>query len=329
MPPNNPPSVDAGENIQIPSSDQAITVIQGTATDPDGDALEYRWLEGETVLLDWTAVGASGEAYLDLVILPYFTIDNHTLTLEVRETGVGGLEDTDDMILTIENSPPEAQPAPSYQVVEIGIDPIVVVADVSDFDGDTITFDWIKNGEVIESGTVETIQGGGAVVIPDLSIPAGDVRFPVQEDPHIIELSVCDGVTNPVSVTVEVKVIDTTAPSLSPIPSVTILWPPNHTLVPVTIVANAYDNGGGTITLDVTVASSEPPDTDGEGNTIPDYYIDWVDDVTGIIELRLRSERSGKGDGRVYTITITATDASGNSSTAVVEIRAPHDKRKK
>jgi hypothetical protein len=87
--------------------------------------------------------------------------------------------------------------------------------------------------------------------------------------------------------------------------------------------------GGGTIHLDVEVASSEPPDTDGDGNTIPDYYIDSVDDQTGVIQLRLRSERSGKGDGRVYTITIIATDESENQSVAIVQILAPHDKRKK
>ena len=81
--------------------------------------------------------------------------------------------------------------------------------------------------------------------------------------------------------------------------------------------------------MDVTVQSSEPPDGDGDGSTIPDYYIDSVDDQTGRIELRLRSERSGKGDGRTYTITITATDASQNQSVAIVEILAPHDKRKK
>ena len=81
--------------------------------------------------------------------------------------------------------------------------------------------------------------------------------------------------------------------------------------------------------MNITVQSSEPPDTDGDGNTIPDYYIDSVDDQTGLIELRLRAERSGKGDGRTYTIVITATDESGNSSVAEVEILAPHDRRKK
>ena len=61
--------------------------------------------------------------------------------------------------------------------------------------------------------------------------------------------------------------------------------------------------------------------------TIPDYYVDSVNDQTGLIELRLRSEPSGKGPGRSYTVTITATDESGNQSVARVDIRAPHDKR--
>ena len=57
--------------------------------------------------------------------------------------------------------------------------------------------------------------------------------------------------------------------------------------------------------------------------------INSIDDQTGIIKLRLRSEREGKGDGRIYTIKITATDASGNFSEAIVKISAPHDRRKK
>ncbi len=324
---NQTPVADAGENIQVPSADQAYTLVVGLPTDPDGDALEYRWREGETILLDWTPVGPNGEAYLDLGSLPYFSIGNHTLTLEVREVGEGGPTASDDMVLTIQNSPPEAQPAPSYQVAEFGIDPIIVVTDVSDFDGDTLSYEWLKDSGVLDSGTATTIQGGDVVALPDLVVPAGDPRFLLGI--HQIELKVSDGINDAVSAFVSVQVIDTTAPSLSPVPSVTILWPPNHKLVPVTIEANAFDNGGGGIDLEVEVQSSEPPDSDGDGNTIPDFYIDSVDDETGVIEVRLRSERSGKGDGRIYTISIVATDASGNQSVAVAEILAPHDKRKK
>jgi len=321
---NNYPVADANDNIQISSSEQGYTVIQGTGTDPDGDSLEYCWLEGAQLLCDWTAVGSSDEAYLDLGTLPYFTIGNHTLTLEVSD---GQLTATDEMVLTNDNSPPEAQPAPSYQVVEFAIDPIIVVADVADFDGDMLSYEWLKDGFALDSGTVPTLQGGTAVPIPDLLIQPADSLFPVGL--HTIELRVSDGVNEPVSAIVSVEVSDTTSPSLSPIPSTTILWPPNHKLVEVTIQANAFDNGGGAITLDVTIESSEPADGDGDGNTEPDWYVDSVDDETGLIELRLRSERSGKGQGRIYTIIITATDGSGNQSAAEVEIRAPHDKRKK
>jgi hypothetical protein len=154
---------------------------------------------------------------------------------------------------------------------------------------------------------------------PSISITAGTIlEFRIADNPYA-------GYNNSGSFTVQ-SISDTTAPSLSLIPSVTILWPPNHSLQPVTIQANASDNGGGAIILTVEVSSSEPPDTTGDGETIPDYYIDSVNSETGVIELRLRSERSGKGPGRTYTVAITATDESGNQSIAIVEIKAPHDK---
>ena len=54
-----------------------------------------------------------------------------------------------------------------------------------------------------------------------------------------------------------------------------------------------------------------------------------IDQQNGILSLQLRGERSGSGDGRVYTITITATDESNNDSQAEVKIIVPHDNSKK
>ena len=42
-------------------------------------------------------------------------------------------------------------------------------------------------------------------------------------------------------------------------------------------------------------------------------------------QLYLRAERSGKSDGRVYSITYKATDASGNSTTAIATVQVPHN----
>jgi hypothetical protein len=39
----------------------------------------------------------------------------------------------------------------------------------------------------------------------------------------------------------------------------------------------------------------------------------------------LRAKRLGTGNGRVYTVTYTATDASGNSAIASATVTVPHD----
>lgn len=54
-----------------------------------------------------------------------------------------------------------------------------------------------------------------------------------------------------------------------------------------------------------------------------------IDQHTGIISLTFMADRFGKGTGRQYTVTITATDDSGNESTANVKIFVPHDQGKK
>ena len=67
----------------------------------------------------------------------------------------------------------------------------------------------------------------------------------------------------------------------------------------------------------------------GDGDESPDWTVPLIDQENGEITLQLRAERSGSGDGRVYSIHITATDESGMSSNAIVEIIVPHDKAKK
>jgi hypothetical protein len=42
--------------------------------------------------------------------------------------------------------------------------------------------------------------------------------------------------------------------------------------------------------------------------------------------LRLRSDRAGSGDGRVYLIVAVATDPAGNQGHACCTVVVPHDK---
>jgi hypothetical protein len=320
------PQAEAGPDVEIYTSEQALTTIAGVATHTNpGTAMQYRWLEGGTVLQGWTDVSVFGTANLDLAApVPAFSIGAHTLTLELTDSVYTA---SDTMTLTVVNTPPDAQPSPTSQTLEIGADAIVIAAQVADFDGDTISYQWLKEGEVLYSGTATPPAGGGLVDIPDLVIAAGDPRFSLGSSE--VRLAISDSVNPPETYTTTVVMQDTTAPTLAPTPSTTMLWPANHVMVPVTIWTNTEDNGGGFITLSASVESSEPLDGAGDGSTEEDCVITSVDSAAGMVLVQLRAERSGTGDGRVYTITITAADLTGNQSTATVDVRVPHDKKKK
>lgn len=100
-----------------------------------------------------------------------------------------------------------------------------------------------------------------------------------------------------------------------------VLWPPNHRMVNVTVSYDVTDNCAlppGPCTLDVT--SNEPVLGHGSGHTSPDWTV--LDDH----HVLLRAERSGNGDGRIYTTIISCVDSGGNSSTDSVIVTVPHDR---
>ncbi|MFO0985491.1 MAG: hypothetical protein U1E76_27790 [Planctomycetota bacterium] len=319
---NRAPLADAGANVTIFSSQQSSTTLAGTASDPEGNALTYRWLEGSSVLLASASVGSQGEAPLDLGAVPPFTIGSHQLTLAVSDGDLGA---TSQMTLTIANSPPTVAcgGAGTYQV---GVDAVVLSGQVADFDGDTLAYQWQEGSRVLASGTQTTMAGGAASALPIAVLTTG-AAADLSLGLHTLELSVSDGVNAAVRCAIDVRVVDTLPPRLAPVSNCSILWPPNHKMVDIVIQANAADGSGAPVLLTATVASSENPDKDADGHTIPDFTTPVIDQSTGTIALQLRAERSGKGPGRTYTITITATDSSGNQSTAIVTCVAPHDRR--
>lgn len=316
-------SVNAGQNIQIKSDQQCQTTVYGTATDSNNLPLNYRWIEGQTVLLDWRPAGTNGDANLPLCQIP-LAQGTHTLTLEVSD---GQSTASDDMMLTIDNSAPTAAPigGGTYQVGDPN--PIALGGQVSDYDNDQLHYVWY------EGGTPFNCEG--LVQAPTGSSPGTPVTLPTCVLPHLVigshtvTLRVNDSFNPPVSSDVTINIVDTTAPTLAPQTDKTILWPPNHKMVNIIIDTHAFDDSGLPVTLTAAVASNEPQSGLGDGDMSPDWTTPVINQATGKITLQLRAERSGSGNGRIYIVTIAATDYSGNISTANVAINVPHDQGNK
>jgi hypothetical protein len=106
--------------------------------------------------------------------------------------------------------------------------------------------------------------------------------------------------------------VDTTAPVIESLTaSSNVLWPPNHQMVLVTLTAQVADLVDmAPATRIISVASNEPENGPGDGDTAPDW------EITGALTLNLRAERAGGGSGRSTrspsrAATVPATRARG------------------
>jgi hypothetical protein len=133
-----------------------------------------------------------------------------------------------------------------------------------------------------------------------------------------------DGAGNTGSAQSSVTVQDTTEPMVNCDVAVDTLWPVNHKFVDVGLTYTATDVcDTGSLAVEVTVTSDEDPlNASGAGGPIhcPDAQIDGTN-------VALRAERSGSGDGRVYEITVSATDNCGNVGTCTVSVGVPKSRR--
>ncbi len=115
-----------------------------------------------------------------------------------------------------------------------------------------------------------------------------------------------------------VTVQDTQLPIVSCSVAVSSLWPPNHNLINVGLAASATDNCPGPPAIQVLVFGDEDDESaTGDGNHSPDAK----DIAPG--SLRLRSERKGDSDGRVYLIVVRATDSAGNVGVSCCAVVVP------
>jgi hypothetical protein len=140
--------------------------------------------------------------------------------------------------------------------------------------------------------------------------PASGSTFPIGAT--LVTCTATDDASNTATATFSVSVTDTVPPVIGAVaPSTGQLWPPNHEMVPVMLSVQVTDNITVAPVCTITrVTSNEPDNGLGDGDT----PVDWM--ITGPLTVDLRSERSGRGLGRVYTIDVSCSDAAGNSATS-------------
>jgi hypothetical protein len=117
---------------------------------------------------------------------------------------------------------------------------------------------------------------------------------------------------------------DTEAPVLEFSVTPDTVFPPNHQMIAITPTIKVTDNLDPNPRVELAgISVNEPEDGQGDGNTSNDVH------VTPDGQIFLRAERSGKGNGRVYTITMRAIDAAGNIAFASANVVVPKSQAEK
>ena len=143
-------------------------------------------------------------------------------------------------------------------------------------------------------------------------VPAGP--FGAGQNPVSLIATDSHGKTNASASIVTVE--DRSAPVISDLAvDKPVLWPPNHRMALVTIAYETADNCGP-VSTELLVSSSDARHADSQDRGRPDW------EVIDAHHVRLEAKRDGH-HGRVYWITVSATDEAGNHSAASIAVRVP------
>lgn len=281
---NTTPVANAGGNISKDATGQTTPVnLDGSgSSDADNDALSYSWtLNGDEVADTETATINLEDG-------------DYIITLTVSDTQ--GASSSDEVSVSVINTIPEADAGDDIETEATGPTTSVTLSGSgSDADSDELTFSW-SNGD---AGSTTTVDLGVGV--------------------HTFTLTVSDGQGATDSDEVVVEITDTTAPVITYSQETNSLWPPNHKMVLVATGISASDIVDGATDVNIAVTSNEPSNGKGDGNTDIDY--ETRTNFDGSVDLYVRAERSGKGSGRTYTITMSTVDSSEQSSSISFDVQ--------
>jgi probable HAF family extracellular repeat protein len=319
---NHPPVADAGVD-QTLAEMSPVTLHGENSFDCDGDSFSFTWVQtgGPIVSLSgantanptFTApTNPGGDPNASLTLTFILTVDDG-FPQELACSGFSFANTVDTVDVKVENinHPPTAD-AGSDQTVNEGATVTLHGQNSSDPDGDPLSFSWTQ-----ASGPIVLLSGPDTAN-PTFSAPSvGPGGVNVE-----FELTVDDGFGGQASDRVVVHVQNVNDPPHcgNAQPTVAVLWPPDHKLVPVDITGLS-DPDNDPVSIAITgVTQDEPTNGLGDGDTCADAVIQGG-------TVMLRAERAGKGNGRVYRISFTATDGQGGSCAGAVLVCVPRDMR--
>lgn len=168
----------------------------------------------------------------------------------------------------------------------------------------------------------------GASEVSDVSDATGDALL-LGKKPPSSDARECDmpcECGNPCPCDIKTCACDKTPPVLGVVDPLEI-WPPDHRYHSFALsdcIGTVKDTCDPFIDVDLageitSIYSDEPEHSKGDGSTTNDIVIE--SDST----LRVRAERKGGGNGRVYGVTFKMTDKSGNAAKGTCYVVVPHD----
>jgi hypothetical protein len=181
----------------------------------------------------------------------------------------------------------------------------------------------VPNVASLPTVTVECSTTIGAPAATDNCVGAvtGTTTDPVNyaaQGTYTVHWTYDDGHGNSSTQNQTVIVADVTGPTLTVSLSPTSLWPANNLMRTIAITASAVDNCSAASWVLRSI-------TGNDGATSSDWSYTAN---TAPSSVQLRAKRTGSGSGRTYTLTFTASDEHGNTTTASRYVTVPHNQGK-
>lgn len=318
---NHAPVADAGDDRTVANGSavpegSVVTLNGEDSFDIDNDAITHTWtlvgdpgvvLTGATPSFIAPTLGAGGAPEVATLVFELRVDDGYPMDAPAPGYSFDNVVDRVIVEVTNLNNRPTADAGPDVTVDEKSVVKLDGTRS-ADADADALSHTWTQVGVdgVVLTGatpsfTAPSVPGGGA-----------DLEF---------ELTVDDGYGGSATdrVVVHVRNVNDPPRTDTAVPTVSVLWPPNHRLVRVGITGVGDSRNNITITI-TGVTQDEPTKGLGDGDTAVDAIINADGTVL------LRAERSGCGDGRVYRVRFTASDSEGSAS-GVVMVSVPKSKK--